>query len=279
MGIKRFKPVTPSRRWMTGYTFEEITKTEPEKSLLAPLKKTGGRNVYGRITMRHRGGGHKRRYRIIDFKRNKFDVPATVVSIEYDPNRTARIALLKYEDGEKRYIIAPVGLKVGDTVISSKSQPVEVKPGNAMPLRFIPLGTVLNSLELFPGRGAQVARSAGSSVQLMAKEGKYAHIKMPSGEVRLFLQECLAVIGQVSNSERDSISIGKAGRKRWLGRRPIVRGVAMNPIDHPHGGGEGRAPQGNPHPVSPWGWITKGKKTRKPKASDRLIVRRRKSKK
>ncbi len=279
MGIKRFRPVTPSRRWMTGYTFEEITKTEPEKSLLAPLKKTGGRNVYGRITMRHRGGGHKRRYRIIDFKRNKFDIPATVVSIEYDPNRTARIALLEYEDGEKRYIIAPVGLRVGDTVVSSKTQPVEVKPGNAMPLRFIPLGTVLNSLELFPGKGAQVARSAGSSVQLMAKEGKYAHVRMPSGEVRLFLQDCIAVIGQVSNPERDSISIGKAGRKRWLGRRPIVRGVAMNPIDHPHGGGEGRAPQGNPHPVSPWGWITKGKKTRKPKASDRLIVRRRKSKK
>ena len=279
MGIKRFRPVTPSRRWMTGYTFEEITKTEPEKSLLAPLKKSGGRNVYGRITMRHRGGGHKRRYRIIDFKRNKFDVPAKVVSIEYDPNRTARIALLEYEDGEKRYIIAPVGLKVGDTVVSSKAQPVEVKPGNAMPLRFIPLGTVLNSLELFPGKGAQVARSAGSSVQLMAKEGKYAHVRMPSGEVRLFLQDCLAVVGQVSNPERDSISIGKAGRKRWLGRRPIVRGVAMNPIDHPHGGGEGRAPQGNPHPVSPWGWITKGKKTRKPKASDRLIVRRRKSKK
>ncbi len=279
MGIKRFRPVTPSRRWMTGYTFEEITKTEPEKSLLAPLKKTGGRNVYGRITMRHRGGGHKRRYRIIDFKRNKFDMPAKVVSIEYDPNRTARIALLEYEDGEKRYIIAPVGLKVGDTVVSSKTQPVEVKPGNAMPLRFIPLGTVLNSLELSPGKGGQIARSAGSSVQLMAKEGKYAHIRMPSGEVRLFLQDCLAVIGQVSNPEKDSISIGKAGRKRWLGRRPIVRGVAMNPIDHPHGGGEGRAPQGNPHPVSPWGWITKGKKTRKPKASDRLIVRRRKSKK
>ncbi len=276
MGIKRYKPVTPSRRWMTGYTFEEITKTEPEKSLLAPLKKTGGRNVYGRITVRHRGGGHKRRYRIIDFKRNKFDIPATVLSIEYDPNRTARIALVQYEDGEKRYIIAPVGLKVGDTIISSRTQPVEVKPGNAMPLRFIPLGTVLHNLELYPGKGGQIARSAGTSVQLMAKEGKYAHIRMPSGEVRLFLQDCLATVGQVSNPEHDSIVIGKAGRMRWLGRRPIVRGVAMNPVDHPHGGGEGKAPQGNPHPVSPWGWNTKGKKTRKKKPSDKLIVRRRK---
>ncbi len=276
MGIKRYKPVTPSRRWMTGYTFEEITKTEPEKSLLAPLKKTGGRNVYGRITVRHRGGGHKRRYRIIDFKRNKFDIPAKVLSIEYDPNRSARIALIQYEDGEKRYIIAPLGLKVGDTVISSRSQVVEVKPGNAMPLRFIPLGTILHNLELYPGKGGQIARSAGTSVQLMAKEGKYAHIKMPSGEVRLFLQDCLATVGQVSNPEHDSIVIGKAGRMRWLGRRPIVRGVAMNPVDHPHGGGEGKAPQGNPHPVSPWGWNTKGKKTRKKKPSDKLIVRRRK---
>ncbi len=276
MGIKRYKPVTPSRRWMTGYTFEEITKTEPEKSLLAPLKKTGGRNVYGRITVRHRGGGHKRRYRIIDFKRDKFDMPATVLSIEYDPNRSARIALVQYEDGEKRYIIAPLGLKVGDTIISSRTQVVEVKPGNAMPLRFIPLGTILHNLELYPGKGGQVARSAGTSVQLMAKEGKYAHIKMPSGEVRLFLQDCLATIGQVSNPEHDSIVIGKAGRMRWLGRRPIVRGVAMNPVDHPHGGGEGKAPQGNPHPVSPWGWNTKGKKTRKKKPSDKLIVRRRK---
>ncbi len=276
MGIKRYRPVTPSRRWMTGYTFDEITKTKPEKSLLIPLKKTGGRNVYGRVTVRHRGGGHKRRYRIIDFERNKFDMPATVLSIEYDPNRTARIALVQYEDGEKRYIIAPIGLKVGDTVMSSRTQPVEVKPGNAMLLRFIPLGTILHNLELYPGKGGQVARSAGTSVQLMAKEGRYAHIRMPSGEVRLFLQDCLATIGQVSNPERDSIVIGKAGRMRWLGRRPTVRGVAMNPVDHPHGGGEGRAPQGNPHPVSPWGWNTKGKKTRKRKPSDKLIVRRRK---
>ncbi len=276
MGIKRYRPVTPSRRWMTGYTFDEITKTKPEKSLLIPLKKTGGRNVYGRVTVRHRGGGHKRRYRIIDFERNKFDMPATVLSIEYDPNRTARIALVQYEDGEKRYIIAPIGLKVGDTIMSSRTQPVEVKPGNAMLLRFIPLGTILHNLELYPGKGGQVARSAGTSVQLMAKEGKYAHIRMPSGEVRLFLQDCLATIGQVSNPERDSIVIGKAGRMRWLGRRPTVRGVAMNPVDHPHGGGEGRAPQGNPHPVSPWGWNTKGKKTRKRKPSDKLIVRRRK---
>ncbi len=276
MGIKRYKPVTPSRRWMTGYTFEEITKKEPEKSLLVPLKKTGGRNVYGRITVRHRGGGHKRRYRIIDFKRDKFDIPAKVLSIEYDPNRTARIALVQYEDGEKRYIIAPVGLKVGDVIMSSRTQPIEVKPGNAMPLRFIPLGTIIHNLELYPGKGGQVARAAGTSVQLMAKEGKYAHIRMPSGEVRLFLQDCLATIGQVSNPEHDSIVIGKAGRMRWLGRRPIVRGVAMNPVDHPHGGGEGKAPQGNPHPVSPWGWNTKGKKTRKKKPSDKLIVKRRK---
>ncbi len=276
MGIKKYRPVTPSRRWMTGYTFEEITKTKPEKSLVVPLKKTGGRNVYGRITVRHRGGGHKRKYRIIDFRRDKYDIPAKVIAIEYDPNRTARIALLEYEDGERRYIIAPVGLKVGDEVISSRTQVVEVKPGNAMPLRFIPLGTVIHNLELYPGKGGQIARAAGTSVQLMAKEGKYAHIRMPSGEVRLFLQDCMATIGQVSNPERDSVVIGKAGRKRWLGRRPIVRGVAMNPVDHPHGGGEGRAPQGNPHPVSPWGWCTKGKKTRKRKPSDKLIVRRRK---
>lgn len=276
MGIKRYRPVTPSRRWMTGYTFDEITKTQPEKSLLIPLKKTGGRNVYGRITVRHRGGGHKRRYRIIDFRRDKVEMPATVLSVEYDPNRTARIALVQYEDGEKRYILAPVGLKVGDTVINSRTQPVEVKPGNAMLLRFIPLGTILHNLEIYPGKGGQVARSAGTSVQLMAKEGKYAHVRMPSGEVRLFPQDCLASIGQVSNPEHDSIVIGKAGRMRWLGRRPTVRGVAMNPVDHPHGGGEGRAPQGNPHPVSPWGWNTKGKKTRKRKPSDKLIVRRRK---
>jgi len=275
MGIKKFKPTTPGRRWGSGYTFDEITKSEPEKSLLRPLKKTGGRNVYGRITMRHRGGGHKRRYRLIDFKRNKFDVPAKVIAIEYDPNRTCRILLLEYEDGERRYILAPQGVRVGDVLISSKAKVVDPVPGNAMPLKFIPLGTVLNNVELSPGNGGQIARSAGAGVQLMAREGKKAFIKMPSGEVRLFSVDCLATIGQIGNSEHASVAVGKAGRVRWLGRKPKVRGVAMNPIDHPHGGGEGRAPQGNPHPVSPWGWKTKGKKTRKRKSSDKLIVKRR----
>ncbi len=275
MGIKKFKPTTPGRRWGSGYTFDEITKSEPEKSLLRPLKKTGGRNVYGRITMRHRGGGHKRRYRLIDFKRNKFDVPAKVIAIEYDPNRTCRILLLEYEDGERRYILAPQGVRVGDVLISSKAKVVDPVPGNAMPLKFIPLGTVLNNVELSPGKGGQIARSAGAGVQLMAREGKKAFIKMPSGEVRLFSVDCLATIGQIGNSEHASVAVGKAGRVRWLGRKPKVRGVAMNPIDHPHGGGEGRAPQGNPHPVSPWGWKTKGKKTRKRKSSDKLIVKRR----
>ncbi len=278
MGIKKFKPTTPGRRWGSGFTFDEITKAEPEKSLLRPLKKTGGRNVYGRITVRHRGGGHKRRYRLIDFKRDKFDIPAKVIAVEYDPNRTCRILLLEYEDGEKRYILAPQGVKVGDTLMSSKTKAIEPVPGNAMPLKFIPLGTVLNNIELVPGKGGQVARSAGAGVQLMAREGKKAFIKMPSGEVRLFSVDCIATIGQIGNAERSSISVGKAGRVRWLGRRPKVRGVAMNPIDHPHGGGEGRAPQGSPHPVSPWGWNTKGKKTRKRKPSDKLIVKRRNSK-
>ncbi len=274
MAIKSFKPVTPSRRFMTVSTFEEITRTEPEKSLLKPLKKTGGRNNFGRITVRFRGGGHKRLYRIIDFKRDKDGIPAKVFSIEYDPNRSARIALLHYADGEKRYIIAPKDLMVGDVVMSGEN--AEIKPGNALPLRNIPLGTFIYNLEYFPGRGGKIARSAGTYCQLLAKEGEYAHVKLPSGEVRLFKLDCKATIGQVSNEDHINITYGKAGRMRWLGRRPHVRGVAMNPCDHPLGGGEGRS-HGGRHPCTPWGKPTKGYKTRKRgKASDRLIVKRRK---
>ncbi len=274
MAIKSFKPVTPSRRFMTVSTFEEITRTEPEKSLLKPLKKTGGRNNLGRITVRFRGGGHKRLYRIIDFKRDKDGIPAKVFSIEYDPNRSARIALLHYADGEKRYIIAPKDLMVGDVVMSGEN--AEIKPGNALPLRNIPLGTFIYNLEYFPGRGGKIARSAGTYCQLLAKEGEYAHVKLPSGEVRLFKLDCKATIGQVSNEDHINITYGKAGRMRWLGRRPHVRGVAMNPCDHPLGGGEGRS-HGGRHPCTPWGKPTKGYKTRKKgKASDRLIVKRRK---
>ncbi len=274
MGIKSFKPVTPGRRFMTVSTFEEITRDEPEKSLLEPLKKTGGRNNQGRITVWWRGGGHKRRYRIIDFKRDKDNIPAKVFSIEYDPNRSARIALLHYADGEKRYIIAPKDLKVGDIVMSGEN--VEVKPGNAMPLRNIPLGTFIYNLEYFPGQGGKIARAAGTYCQLLAKEGDYAHVKLPSGEIRLFKLDCRATIGQVSNEDHINITIGKAGRSRWLGRRPHVRGVAMNPCDHPLGGGEGRS-HGGRHPCTPWGKPTKGYKTReKHKPSDRWIVKRRK---
>ncbi len=274
MAIKSFKPVTPSRRFMTVSTFEEITRTEPEKSLLKPLKRTGGRNNFGRITVRFRGGGHKRLYRIIDFKRDKDGIPAKVFSIEYDPNRSARIALLHYADGEKRYIIAPKDLMVGDVVMSGEN--AEIKPGNALPLRNIPLGTFIYNLEYFPGRGGKIARSAGTYCQLLAKEGEYAHVKLPSGEVRLFKLDCKATIGQVSNEDHINITYGKAGRMRWLGRRPHVRGVAMNPCDHPLGGGEGRS-HGGRHPCTPWGKPTKGYKTRKKgKASDRLIVKRRK---
>ena len=275
MGIRNLKPTTPGTRWMTIPTFEEITKTEPEKSLIEPLKRSGGRNTNGHITSRHRGGGHKRFYRIIDFKRDKHDMNAKVIAIEYDPNRSARIALLQYADGEKRYIVAPEGLKTGET-ISSGSR-AEIKVGNAMPLQNIPVGTFVYNLELRPGKGGQLARSAGSSVQMMAKEGKYAQLRLPSGEIRNVPLECYATIGVTSNGEHENVSLGKAGRSRWLGVRPQSRGVVQNPCDHPHGGGEGKSPQGNPHPVSPWGWHTKGKKTRHHKLqSNKYIVKRRK---
>lgn len=276
MAIKKFKPTTPSRRYMTVSSFSEISRTKPEKSLLAPLKKSGGRNVDGRITTRHKGGGHKRRYRIIDFKRNKDGVPALVSTIEYDPNRSARIALLKYADGEKRYILAPNKLSVGETVMSGEK--ADIKPGNSLKLKDIPVGTIIHNVELSPGKGGQLARSAGTMVQIMAKEGNYAHIKLPSGEVRLVRMDCKATIGQVGNIDHENITIGKAGRSRWKGKRPAVRGVVMNPHDHPHGGGEGKSPAGR-HPVTPWGKPTMGKKTRKTKKSDRYIVRSRHAKK
>jgi large subunit ribosomal protein L2 len=275
MGIKKFKPVTPTLRYRTVSDFAEVTKSEPEKSLLRPHKKTGGRNNAGRISTRHRGGGHKRRYRVIDFKRTKHDVPARVAAIEYDPNRSARIALLFYADGEKRYIIAPKGLEVGAQVISGGSAPFNV--GNAMPLERIPLGTLVHNIEMKPGRGGQMARGAGTYAQLMAKEGKNVTLRLPSGEMRMVNRHCLATIGEVGNPEHENIVIGKAGKSRWLGRRPTVRGVVMNPIDHPHGGGEGRT-SGGRHPSSPWGWKTKGKKTRRSQPSDRFIVRRRNQK-
>ena len=272
MGIKRYKPTSAGRRGMSAATFEEVTKTSPEKSLLRPLKKSGGRNNLGRVTVRFRGGGHKRRYRMVDFKRAKIGVPAKVAAIEYDPNRTARLALLHYVDGEKAYIIWPAGLNVGDEVISSRN--ADIKPGNALPLEFIPTGTVVHNIELKPKKGGQLARGAGASAQLMAKEGKYALLRLPSGELRKVLATCRATIGVVGNSEQQNMDLGKAGRVRWMGRRPHVRGVAMNPIDHPHGGGEGRT-SGGRHPVTPWGKPTKGKKTRNNKATDKLIVRRR----
>ena len=276
MGIKKYKPITPTMRYRTGYTFDEITTDTPEKSLLAPLKKTAGRNNMGRITSRRRGGGHKRAYRIIDFKRNKFNIPAKVATIEYDPNRTARIALLHYVDGEKRYIIAPEGLTVGTTILSGPEAPI--LPGNALPLEKIPLGTTIHNIEFLMGRGGQLARSAGSFAQVLAKEGNYVHVKMPSGDVHLIRKECYATIGQVSNSEHNLIWIGKAGRNRWKGRRPKVRGVVMNPVDHPHGGGEGRT-SGGRHPVSPWGKPAKGGKTRKRnKYSDKYIIKAKKGK-
>ena len=275
MGIVKFKPTTSSRRWMSGPDFKEITKDEPEKSLLLPLKKSGGRNVYGRITVRHRGGGHKRMLRIIDFKRNLLEVPAKVLAIEYDPNRSARIALVEYPDKGKRYILSPLGLNVGDTIIASNQKEAEIKTGNCLPLRFIPSGTMIHNLELSKGQGGQIVRSAGSSAQIMAKEGEYAHIKLPSGEVRLISLDCHATIGQVSNIEHEALSLGKAGKKRWLGIRPTVRGAAMNPVDHPHGGGEGKSGQGNPHPVTPWGVPTKGYKTRKKvRYSNKFIIKR-----
>ncbi len=276
MALKKYKPTSPGRRAMTSCDFSMVTKTAPEKKLTEAKKRTGGRNNHGHMTTRHRGGGHKRRYRLIDFKRDKYDVPGKVAAIEYDPNRSARIALIHYLDGEKRYILAPVDLKVGDTVISADTG--DVKPGYCLPLRSMPPGTLVHNVELKPGKGGQLIRAAGSSGQLVAKEGKYATLRLPSGEMRKVLLECRASVGQLSNPLHSIVSIGKAGRARWLGRRPHVRGVVMNPVDHPHGGGEGRAGQGNPHPVSPWGMPTKGYKTRRNKATDKYIVRRRKKK-
>jgi len=274
MALKRFRPTSSGRRFMTVTTFDDITKKEPEKTLLAPNKKKAGRNVYGRITVRHHGGGHKQKYRLIDFKREKENVPAKVAGIEYDPNRSARIALLHYLDGEKRYILAPLGVQVGQEVISGNQ--AEIRPGNALVLKNIPVGTFVHNVELKPGAGGQMARSAGSAAQLVAKEGKYAHLRLPSGEVRLVLQNCKATVGQLGNLEHENVDIGKAGRTRWLGKRPTVRGSAMNPADHPHGGGEGRAPIGMPSPVTPWGKPTLGYKTRrKNKKSNELIVRKR----
>lgn len=274
MGIKSFKPTTPGQRFKTVSTFDQITKSEPEKSLTKGSKKTGGRNSFGRVTSRHRGGGNKRRYRIIDFKRNKRNIPARVAAIEYDPNRTARIALLYYADGEKRYILAPDGLKVNDNVEAGDN--VKLQPGNSLPLEKIPVGVSVHNIEIRENKGGQLARSAGTAVQLMAKEGKWAMLKLPSGEVRKVPLNCYATIGQVSNADHFNISIGKAGRSRWKGRRPHVRGVAMNPVDHPMGGGEGKS-SGGRHPVSPWGQLSKGLKTRKKKKpSDILIVKKRK---
>ena len=277
MGIKKHKPTTPSLRWTQTPDFAEITADKPYKPLLRPIKKTGGRNVYGRITVRHHGGGHKRMYLLIDFKRDRLDETAKVLTIEYDPNRSSRIMLVEYPGGEKRYCIAPLDVRIGDQIISSYKADLEVKPGNCLPLRHIPLGVVIHNIELAKGKGAQIARSAGSSASITAKEGDLAHIRMPSGEVRLVHLDCRASIGQVSNIEHESLVVGKAGRKRWLGIRPTVRGLAMNPVDHPHGGGEGKSGQGNPHPVTPWGKPTKGYRTRKPnKYSDKFIVKRRK---
>ena len=275
MGIKQYKPTTPTRRWQTVSDFAELTTDRPEKSLLVSLKRSGGRDGHGHVTSRFRGGGHRRQYRLIDFyRRDKTGVTATVRTVEYDPNRSSRIALLEYADGEKRYILWPEGLRVGDQLMAGPE--AEIKIGNAMPLRHIPPGVMVHNVELNKGRGAQMVRSAGSAAIIQAKEGDRAHVKLPSGEVRLVLLDCWATIGQLGNSDHAALSIGKAGRSRWLGRRPHVRGVAMNPVDHPHGGGEGKSGQGNPHPVSPWGWHTKGRRTRrKGKYSDRVIVKRR----
>ena len=277
MGIKKFKPVTPSRRNMTALTNEEITKVGAEKKLVTVLKKNAGRNNSGKITVRHHGGGSRRKYRIIDFKRNKLDMPATVIGIEYDPNRTANIALVEYEDGERSYIIAPLGLKDGDKVISSDK--ADIKPGNCLPINNIPVGTLIYNIELHKGKGAQLIRSAGMSAQLMAKEGKYAHVRMPSGEMRLISVECKACIGQVGNLDHENVSLGKAGRKRHMGIRPTVRGSVMNPNDHPHGGGEGKAPVGHAGPLTPWGKPALGYKTRKANhRTNKYIVKRRNSK-
>lgn len=275
MAIKKFKPTTPGRRFMNVPSFEELTKKEPERSLVEIIKNKAGRNTQGRITIRHRGGGHKRKYRIIDFKRDKDGVPAKVTAIEYDPNRTAYIALLAYADGEKRYILAPAGISVGDTVQSGEN--ADIKPGNALNLAHIPVGTTVHNIELSPGKGGQMVRSAGASAQLMAKESGMVTLRLPSGEMRMVSENCRATIGQVSNIEHENISVGKAGRTRWMNKRPHVRGVVMNPVDHPHGGGEGKSPIGRKSPVTPWGKPTLGYKTRKKnKASDKYIVKRRK---
>ena len=276
MGIVKKKPTTPSQRWTTVSSFEEITTKTPHKPLTRALRKKGGRNSNGRVTVRHRGGGHRRRLRIIDFKRDKRDIQAQVITIEYDPNRSARIALVEYQDKEKRYIVAPVGLVVGSTIIAGET--ADIRIGNALPLRNIPPGTQIHNIELTKGKGAQAVRSAGASAQIMAKEGKYAHVKMPSSEIRLIDQDCYATIGQIGNVDHENISLGKAGRSRWLGRRPKVRGVAMNPVDHPHGGGEGKS-SGGRHPSTPWGKPTKGYKTRKKsKKTNKFIVKRRNAK-
>lgn len=277
MAIRKFKPTSPARRFMTVSDFAEITKTSPERSLMESLKKNAGRNSYGRITVRHRGGGNRRKYRIIDFKRNKDGMPATVIGIEYDPNRTANIALIQYEDGTKSYIIAPLGLTDGDVVVSGEG--ADIKPGNALFLKDIPVGTLIHNIELYPGKGGQLVRSAGNSAQLMAKEGAYAQVRLPSGEVRMVRLECKATIGSVGNQQHENISIGKAGRKRHMGWRPTVRGVVMNPNDHPHGGGEGKSPIGRPAPVTPWGKPALGYKTRKKKnKTDKFIIKRRNDK-
>ncbi|MBI3322358.1 MAG: 50S ribosomal protein L2 [Candidatus Omnitrophica bacterium] len=274
MALKKYKPYTPSRRHMTTASFEEITKDTPEKRLLLPRPRSGGRNSYGRVTSRHRGGGHKRMIRIVDFKRDRRDVEAKVVAVEYDPNRSARLALLEYPDGERRYILAPREIQPGTSVTAGAG--AEAVPGNALPLSSVPLGTMIHNIELEPGRGGQIVRSAGTSAQLLAKEGDFATLRLPSGEMRKVRLVCYATIGQLGNEDHGSISLGKAGRSRWLGRRPHTRGLAMNPHDHPHGGGEGKSGQGNPHPVSPWGWQTKGFKTRRRrKPSNRYIVKRR----
>ncbi len=272
MPIRKYNPTSPGRRFQTVQAFDEITTDRPHKPLVEPLRSTGGRNNVGELTSWWRGGGHKRAYRIIDFKRDKRGIPATVTTVEYDPNRSARIALVTYADGEKRYILQPSGLKVGDSIVAGDA--VDILPGNAMAIKSIPLGTLVHNVELRPGKGGQIARSAGSSVQVVAKEGEYASLKMPSGEIRKILVECYATIGQVGNLDHENVSVGKAGRSRWLGQRPHVRGVAMNPVDHPLGGGEGKT-SGGRHPVSPWGMPTKGYKTRNHKATDKFIVQRR----
>jgi len=273
MAVKKYKPVTPGQRGMTGYTFEEMTKSTPERSLIVALHKRGGRNASGRITVRHQGGGNKRYVRLVDFKRNKLGIPAKVAAIEYDPNRTARLALLNYADGEKRYILAPLGLKVGDTLISGPA--AEIRPGNCLPIANIPVGTLVHNVEVKEGKGGQLVRSAGAAAQLVAKEGDFAQLRMPSGEVRLIRQTCYATIGQVGNLDHSNIKLGKAGRKLHMGVRPTVRGTAMSPRDHPHGGGEGRQPTGMPSPKSPWGKPTRGYKTRRNKQTDKYIVKRR----